>query len=115
MRGQTLDEATSMLADEDLAVGSVIESYSSSVAAGNVISQGIAPDTKVERNTAVNLEISLGEKPYAVVPDVRGETLDTASTSLANAKLNVAASPIRNRISQRHRYQPGLRSEHPRR
>ena len=80
-----------MLADEDLAVGSVIESYSSSVAAGNVISQGIAPDTKVERNTAVNLEISLGEKPYAIVPDVRGETLDTASTSLANAKLNVGS------------------------
>ena len=91
VRGQTLDEATSMLADEDLAVGSVIESYSSSVAAGNVISQGIAPDTKVERNTAVNLEISLGEKPYAIVPDVRGETLDTASTSLANAKLNVGS------------------------
>ena len=91
VRGQTLDEATNMLADEDLAVGSVIESYSSSVAAGNVISQGIAPDTKVERNTAVNLEISLGEKPYAIVPDVRGETLDTASTSLANAKLNVGS------------------------
>ena len=91
VRGQTLDEATSMLADEDLAVGSVVESYSSSVAAGNVISQGIAPDTKVERNTAVNLEISLGEKPYAIVPDVRGETLDTASTSLANAKLNVGS------------------------
>ena len=89
VRGQTLDAATKTLKDADLSVGSVTESYSSSVKAGQVISQGIDPDSKVERNTAVNLEISLGEKPYAVVPDVRGKSLDTASSMLSDAKLNV--------------------------
>ncbi|MEE0511959.1 MAG: Stk1 family PASTA domain-containing Ser/Thr kinase [Peptococcaceae bacterium] len=89
VRGQTLDAATKTLGDADLLVGSVSESYSSSVKAGQVISQGIEPDSKVERNTAVNLEISLGEKPYAVVPDVRGKSLDTASSMLSDAKLNV--------------------------
>ncbi len=89
VRGQTLDAATKTLKDADLSVGSVTESYSSSVKAGQVISQGIEPDSEVERNTAVNLEISLGEKPYAVVPDVRGKSLDTASSMLSDAKLNV--------------------------
>lgn len=89
VRGQTLEKATEMLEDANLAVGNVSESYSSSVAAGAVISQGVEPDSKVARDMAINLEISLGEKPYAVVPDVRGQTLDKASATLSSAKLNV--------------------------
>lgn len=88
VRGQTLDDATESFEDSELKVGSVTESYSSSVSAGDVISQGIAPDTKVARNTAINLEISLGPRPQATVPDVRGETLDTAVSILTSAKLS---------------------------
>ncbi len=89
VRGQTLDEATKTLEDEHLGVGSVSESYSDSVEAGCVISQGIDPNTKVERDTAVNLEISLGTQPTSKVPDVRGEDLETAREMIEDAKLNV--------------------------
>lgn len=89
VRGQTLDNATKMLQEADLSVGYVSESYSSSVEAGLIISQGVEPNSKVEREMAINLEISLGEKPYAVVPDVRGQTLDDATQALSDAKLTV--------------------------
>ena len=89
VRGQTLDAAKKSLEEANLSVGTVTESYSSSVKAGLIISQGIEPDSKIERDTAVNLEISLGEKPYAIVPDVRGKSLDKASSMLSEAKLTV--------------------------
>lgn len=89
VRGQTLDDATKALEKVHLGVGSVSESYSNSVEAGCVISQGIDPNTKVERDTAVNLEISLGAQPMSKVPDVRGEDLETAQDMLEDAKLNV--------------------------
>ena len=88
VRGQSLDEATERLEQEHLGVGSVTESYSDTVAAGDVISQGIEPNTKVERDTAVNLEISLGAYPTTTVPDLRGEDLDSARSMLSEANLS---------------------------
>lgn len=88
VRGETLNSATSMFKEKELLVGNVSESYSSSVTAGCVISQGITANTEVARNTAINLEISLGPRPQATVPDVRGETLDEAASMLADATLS---------------------------
>lgn len=87
--GQTLDRATTMLEDEKLIAGDVTEDYSSSVAAGRVMSQGIDADTEVAPNTAVNLVISLGPKPMAIVPELRGEDLETAKSMLTEANLTI--------------------------
>lgn len=87
--GQTLDRATTMLEDEKLIAGDVTEDYSSSVAAGRVMSQGIDADTEVAPNTAVNLVISLGPKPMAIVPELRGKDLETAKSMLTEANLTI--------------------------
>lgn len=87
--GQTLDSATEMLEEEDLAVGDVTENYSSSVAAGLVISQGINANTEVAPNTAINLVLSLGPKPTSIVPELRGQDLNSAKAALSAANLSL--------------------------
>lgn len=93
--GSTLDEATQMLKDADLAVGEVTKVYSSEYEAGFVVSQTIASNTKLEKGTTVDLEISLGEKPMSTVPNMIGNDLSTAQTQLANANLTLGTVTYR--------------------
>lgn len=89
VRGMTLEEATEKLEECDLKVGNVMESYSDTVKAGEIISQGYEPDVKIERGSEVNLEISLGESPYTIVPNCVGSDINTAKAMLEEAKLKV--------------------------
>ena len=63
------------LPDGTLPLGSVSQQYSESVPAGVVISQSPDPNSKVARNTAVNMVVSKGKQP----PDTPGEVQATAS------------------------------------
>lgn len=89
VRGMTLEEATKKLEECDLKVGNVMESYSDTVRAGEIISQGYEPDVKIDRESAVNLEISLGESPYTIVPNCVGSDINSAKAMLEEAKLKV--------------------------
>lgn len=89
VRGMTLEEATEALEEAGLKVGNVTESYSSSVKAGKIISQGYEPDVKIKRQSEVNLEISLGESPYSIVPNCVGSDINSAKAMLEEAKLKV--------------------------
>lgn len=89
VRGMTLEEATKELKKNDLEVGSVMESYSDSVKAGEVISQGYEPKIKIDRQSEVNLEISLGPSPYTIVPNCVGSDINSAKKMLEEAKLKV--------------------------
>ncbi|MDO4280857.1 MAG: Stk1 family PASTA domain-containing Ser/Thr kinase [Peptococcaceae bacterium] len=89
--GQTLDAATSSLKEADLQVGNVTKSYSASYAAGMVISQAIQADTKISRGSTVDLVISLGEEPYAIVPNLVGSDINSAKQMIEEAGLKVGS------------------------
>ncbi|WP_309082029.1 PASTA domain-containing protein [Zhihengliuella sp.] len=86
LRGRTADDAARLLADAQLAVGNVAEEYSESIAAGEIVSQSVAPDEQVRRGTGVSFVVSRGPAPVTV-PDVVGEALDDAVRLLEAAGL----------------------------
>jgi hypothetical protein len=85
--GMTLTNADAAIAAAKLVVGTVTHSPSSTVPAGNVISQNPAGGTMVSPGTAVNLVVSCG--PPATVPNVLGKTQTNAQTAITAAKLAV--------------------------
>ena len=84
----TQESAVAALKAAGLSVGTITTSYSDTVAKDCVISQSIPTDTQVVKETVVNLEVSLGEKPVTVT-NVVGTGKDTAVAALQTLGLNV--------------------------
>lgn len=78
------DAALKLLEDADLKAGEVKESYSETVAKGQVISQGRDAGTSVKHGTAIDLVISKGREPLKV-PNVVGKSGDEAKATLKDA------------------------------
>ena len=88
--GETRDDAEGLLEAADLAVGTVTEECSNTVAVGLVISQTPAAETQAPYGSAVALVVSTG--PCNVtVPGVVGETTEAAEILLDAANLIVGA------------------------
>lgn len=85
--GMTLTNAEAVIRAAKLAVGTVSHSPSTTVPAGDVISQHPVGGTVVSEGTAVNLVVSCG--PPATVPNVVEKTLANAQTAITAAKLVV--------------------------
>lgn len=83
----TLTKAEAAITAAKLKVGTVSHSPSTTVPAGDVISQSPVGGTVVSEGTAVNLVVSCG--PPATVPNVEGKTLANAQTAITAAKLVV--------------------------
>ncbi|SHJ55534.1 serine/threonine protein kinase [Clostridium cavendishii DSM 21758] len=82
--------AKAKLSELGLELGDVKEEDSDSVQKGAVMSQDPARDTKVDKNTKVNIVISKGKKQVTVtVPSVTGLTKDQAKAKLDQLKLGV--------------------------
>ncbi len=89
IRGMSASDAESALTDAGL-TGSASEDYSDSVEAGKVISQGIDPDSEVDKGTTVSYVVSLGpETKYVTVPSLSNCTEDEARQKLEDAGLSV--------------------------
>jgi hypothetical protein len=87
---QTKSAATTSITGAGLVVGTVTSNYSSTVAAGNVISQNPVGGTVVNRGTSVALTVSLGTAPVTTtVPSVINQTLSAATASITGAGLVV--------------------------
>ena len=86
--GQPQTEASSAIIGAGLAVGTITQDYSATVAAGFVISQTPPAGTSVKSGTAVDLVVSQGSPP-AVVPDVAGLTQVAAAMAIVGADLVV--------------------------
>lgn len=57
---------------------------------GEIVTQDIAPGTQIDRTTVVHAIVSSGASAIAInVPDVRGQSLDSARSFLAHAGLNM--------------------------
>jgi uncharacterized repeat protein (TIGR03806 family) len=86
--GQTQANASSAIVAAGLTVGTVSTSTSSTVAAGNVISQSPAAGSSVPPNTAVKLVVSTGAA-LATVPNVVRLTQAAATTAITSAGLTL--------------------------
>ena len=88
--GMTLSDAENYLSSVALlTTGTVTQVYSSTVAAGYVISQNPAAGTTVATHSAVNLTVSLGPAPNVTVPNVTNMTQAVAQSALTSAGLTV--------------------------
>ena len=88
--GVTLSDAENYLSSVALlTTGTVTQVYSSTVAAGYVISQNPAAGTTVATHSAVNLTVSLGPAPNVTVPNVTNMTQAAAQSALTSAGLTM--------------------------
>jgi serine/threonine-protein kinase len=87
--GDSLATASNKLGSDGLQVGSVSYQTSTSVSSGDVISTSPASGSQVAPNSSVNLTVSSGSS--TAVPDVAGDTVAKATTTLQNAGFTVAS------------------------
>ncbi len=89
LRGETVDAAEALLANAGLSLGSVTEEFSSTVPAGQVISQNPAANQTVDEGSAVSIVVSKGPEPPAqvTVPGVIGDTEAAATAAIGAAGL----------------------------
>lgn len=89
IRGETVDNAETLLAGAGLSLGSVTEDFSSSVPVGLVISQDPGAGQTVDEGSSVSIVISKGAEPPAqvTVPGVMGDTEAAAAAAINAAGL----------------------------
>lgn len=89
LRGQTLDEAESVLEREGLELGDTNETFHDVAAAGTVVGSDPDPGTAVKDGTAITLLISKGVQLFDV-PDVIGKPLDEAKVLMDQAGFSLS-------------------------
>ncbi|WP_329121532.1 Stk1 family PASTA domain-containing Ser/Thr kinase [Streptomyces sp. NBC_01353] len=93
LKGKPLAEAKRLLAKEGLAPGVITRAFSQDIAQGAVISSDPEPGTERSPDSAVALVVSKGVP--IDVPDVAGETVDEATSTLRDAGLKVEVATER--------------------
>ena len=93
--GLTQEDATAAVSAQHLKVGTITQQYDDSVPSGQVISS--TPDTgaSVKRDSTVDLVVSQGPQPVGV-PNVTGQSQNSAEAALADAGLKVAYGDAEN-------------------
>jgi len=84
--GKTKDQAGAAIKGAGLALGTVTEEYSASVASGKVISSDPKAGKVIEHTEKVSIVVSKGKEP-ATIPDVTGMSEDEAKKTLEDAGL----------------------------
>ncbi|HMR48503.1 MAG TPA: Stk1 family PASTA domain-containing Ser/Thr kinase [Arachnia sp.] len=82
--GLTVEKATEALTSRSLQVGAVTEAWSEDKPIGEVLTAAYDPDTKLKRDTPVDLTVSKGPEPIEIVSYV-GREADKAVTELKAA------------------------------
>ncbi|GAB3250859.1 Stk1 family PASTA domain-containing Ser/Thr kinase [Alteromonas gracilis] len=88
LRGRSQDEAQQLLADTNLTFGRSTERYHEQIPEGDVIRTSPVAGTSLRRDAPVDLVVSRGKRPIDV-PDVTGETAETARTTLTELGFEV--------------------------
>lgn len=88
--GQTTEVAKTKLEAAGFSLGTTTEAYSSSVAAGKIISQDPSSGTKRDKGTKVNVVVSKGTE-QVTVPDITNMTADQAKQALDKVGLKASA------------------------
>ncbi|MDO5682818.1 MAG: PASTA domain-containing protein, partial [Propionibacteriaceae bacterium] len=82
--GMSKDDAAKMLAQANLAVGTVKEAWHEELAPGLVIQTSADSGTPMRRGAEIDLTLSKGPRPIQV-PNQTGQPVDQAKTALENA------------------------------
>ncbi len=90
LSGMNQEQAEAVLMSAGLVLGMATQNYSSTVPAGQIISQNPAAGISVAYGSAVSVIISLGSC-YTSIPNVEGLTQAAALTALAAANLSAGA------------------------
>ncbi len=88
VRGKTVDEATALLADSNLAVGGTKQAFDEKVEKGLVVSSTPKTGTELKRGQSVDLVVSKGPAPVKI-PNLVGKTKESATETLTKAGLEV--------------------------
>lgn len=91
--GATAAEARSLLESENLVLGNQDREPNDQISEGGVIDQSPRPGVEVEPGSAVSITLSSGPEQIAV-PDVVGQEIDAAKTSIRNAGLGYKSSEV---------------------
>ena len=76
LKGKTLSEAQTALNNANLKLGSVDYAWSDSYSEGEVMWQQYEAESKLDKNTAVNLQVSKGPKPTTAAPTTTEATTE---------------------------------------
>ncbi len=87
--GMTLDEARAAASEVGLTISQGSSQNSSTVAAGDIISQSPTAGSKVAKGASVTVVVSLGKDTSVTVPNVTGYSQAYAQSALENAGLKV--------------------------
>ena len=90
LKKKKLNDATMMLEKAKLKVGTVTVKYEAGAPKGTVISQSIAPNSKVSEGTSVDLVVNISDN-QTVVPSLAGMSLSEAQSALSSAGLSVGS------------------------
>lgn len=87
LQGQTPVQAAEILGEAGLELGAQAEASSETIPAGQIIDQQPLPGTNMRRGSSVDITVSTGpDVPDLLpIPDVTGQDVDTAATTLFNA------------------------------
>ena len=89
---KTLTEATALIEEKGLNVGTIDYAYNEKVEEGKVITQSPTAGSKQAEGTKINLSVSQGVE-QTVVPDLTNMTADEARAALQKAGLKYKAGP----------------------
>ena len=89
LTGFDLDTAEQIIENYDLILANTIYDFNEEQPTGKIFDQEPVPDSKVSKSTSVNLYLSKGENPQALIPDVTGMTEEEAMDILNNAGFGV--------------------------
>lgn len=85
-----LNDAIAMLKERGFEIGETEEVFNNTVAAGSVVTTTPSANTKQDKGTAINLQVSKGEDPSLkdiAVPDVKNRSANEAKSILTSAGL----------------------------
>lgn len=88
LKGKTIDQATPILADLHLKLGTRTEKYDEKIDAGQIIGTKLKAGTLVKRNTVIDVTVSKGRKPIDVV-NYEGKKRTDAVAGLEDAGFKV--------------------------
>ena len=91
--GATADEARSLLESEGLVLGGQDRAHNDQIAEDGVIDQSPRPGAEVEPGSAVSITLSSGPEQISV-PDVIGQDVDVAKTTIRNVGLGYKSSEV---------------------
>jgi serine/threonine-protein kinase len=88
VRGKPVDEATALIEQSNLAVGTPRQAFDEKVEKGLVVSASPKVGTELKRDQAVDLVVSKGPAPVTI-PRLTGTTKEAATATLTKAGLEV--------------------------